>query len=235
MFEEASWRPQKLDRGQKVQGAPNTIVKFTPSLTPRHAGRSQALKIMRSYVVGGWLDLKPWCSICLLCRQKAKPKKVLLRRAWDLLFQHLQAPSLNTYCRCPRDVSKLDELTLHNQILEHDDLFIEHNLSLTEALCGFQFAVIHLSDRQLLIKSDLGEVIKPDQYINNERMPQHNRPFMKGHLYIQIPALGLAKLIFRNAKFKLKAWLSDQLVVTAIRSLGLIPTRCNFVLNALTG
>lgn len=42
-----------------------------------------------------------------------------------------------------------------------DDLYVEHTLSLTEALCGFQFALTHLDGRQLLIKSDPGEVIKP--------------------------------------------------------------------------
>lgn len=42
-----------------------------------------------------------------------------------------------------------------------DDLFVEHTLSLTEALCGFQFILTHLDGRQLLIKSEPGEVIKP--------------------------------------------------------------------------
>ncbi|KAL4353268.1 hypothetical protein GQ457_06G033070 [Hibiscus cannabinus] len=51
-----------------------------------------------------------------------------------------------------------------------DDLQVEHNLSLTEALCGFQFALTHLDGRQLLMKSNPGEVIKPGQYkaINDE-------------------------------------------------------------------
>jgi len=67
-----------------------------------------------------------------------------------------------------------------------DDLYVEHKLSLTEALCGFQFVLTHLDGRQLLIKSNPGEIIKPDQYkaINDEGMPQHQRPFMKGRLYI---------------------------------------------------
>lgn len=42
-----------------------------------------------------------------------------------------------------------------------DDLFFEHSLSLTEALCGFHFILTHLDGRQLLIKSQPGEVIKP--------------------------------------------------------------------------
>lgn len=67
-----------------------------------------------------------------------------------------------------------------------DDLFYEHTLSLTEALCGFQFALTHLDGRQLLIKSNPGEVVKPDSFkaINDEGMPMYQRPFMKGKLYI---------------------------------------------------
>lgn len=67
-----------------------------------------------------------------------------------------------------------------------DDLFVEHTLSLTEALCGFQFILTHLDGRQLLIKSSPGEVVKPGQFkaINDEGMPAYQRPFMKGNLYI---------------------------------------------------
>lgn len=67
-----------------------------------------------------------------------------------------------------------------------DDLHVEHNLNLTEALCGFQFILTHLDGRQLLIKSDPGKVIKPDscKAINDEGMPQYQRPFVKGQLII---------------------------------------------------
>lgn len=67
-----------------------------------------------------------------------------------------------------------------------DDLFLEHTLSLLEALCGFQFILTHLDNRQLLIKSNPGEVVKPGQYkaINEEGMPIYQRPFMRGKLYI---------------------------------------------------
>ncbi|KAF3508767.1 hypothetical protein F2Q69_00000918 [Brassica cretica] len=67
-----------------------------------------------------------------------------------------------------------------------NDLFVEHTLSLTEALCGFQFVLTHLDARQLLIKSSPGEVVQPDSYkaISDEGMPMHQRPFMKGKLYI---------------------------------------------------
>ncbi|CAM8966580.1 unnamed protein product [Rhodiola kirilowii] len=71
-------------------------------------------------------------------------------------------------------------------IRKGDDLFYEHTLSLTEALCGFQFALTHLDGRKLLIKSNPGEVVKPDSYkaINDEGMPVYQRPFMRGKLYI---------------------------------------------------
>ncbi|KDP22008.1 hypothetical protein JCGZ_03128 [Jatropha curcas] len=67
-----------------------------------------------------------------------------------------------------------------------DDLIVDHTLSLTEALCGFQFILTHLDGRQLLIKSQPGEVVKPDQFkaINDEGMPMYQRPFMRGKLYI---------------------------------------------------
>ncbi|XP_076890995.1 dnaJ protein homolog [Bidens hawaiensis] len=67
-----------------------------------------------------------------------------------------------------------------------DDLFVEQTLSSTKALCGFQFVPTHLDKRQPLIKSQPGEVVKPDQFkaINDEGMPMYQRPFMKGKLYI---------------------------------------------------
>ncbi|XP_024517322.1 dnaJ protein homolog isoform X1 [Selaginella moellendorffii] len=68
-----------------------------------------------------------------------------------------------------------------------DDLFYEHTLTLTEALCGFQFILTHLDGRSLLVKSTPGEIIKPDQFkgIDDEGMPHYQRPFMKGRLFIQ--------------------------------------------------
>ncbi|KAM7472054.1 hypothetical protein LguiA_010237 [Lonicera macranthoides] len=50
---------------------------------------------------------------------------------------------------------------------EGDNLHVEHTLSLTEALCGFQFALTHLDGRLLLIKSNPGEVIRPGGMTKN--------------------------------------------------------------------
>lgn len=67
-----------------------------------------------------------------------------------------------------------------------DDLYVEHSLTLSEALCGFQFTLKQLDGRQLLLKSSPGEIVKPGQYkaINDEGMPMYQRPFMRGRLYI---------------------------------------------------
>ena len=46
---------------------------------------------------------------------------------------------------------------------EGNDLFCSYNLSLTEALCGFQFTLKHLDGRDLLIKSPPGVVINPGE------------------------------------------------------------------------
>ncbi|XP_050370192.1 dnaJ protein homolog [Argentina anserina] len=69
---------------------------------------------------------------------------------------------------------------------EMDDLYVEHSLSLTEALCGFEFVLNHLDGRKLLIKSNPGEVVKPGSFkaVNDEGMPMHQRSFMKGKLFI---------------------------------------------------
>eukprot|EP00270_Netrium_digitus_P013433 TRINITY_DN4466_c0_g1_i1.p1 TRINITY_DN4466_c0_g1~~TRINITY_DN4466_c0_g1_i1.p1 ORF type:complete len:422 (-),score=74.07 TRINITY_DN4466_c0_g1_i1:334-1599(-) len=67
-----------------------------------------------------------------------------------------------------------------------DDLFIDVSLTLTEALCGFQLPVAHLDGRQLLLKTNPGEIVKPKQFkaISEEGMPTHRNPLLKGKLYI---------------------------------------------------
>ncbi|CAH2066510.1 unnamed protein product, partial [Iphiclides podalirius] len=42
-----------------------------------------------------------------------------------------------------------------------DDLLMKHDITLTEALCGFEFVVKHLDGRDLLIRHAAGEIIKP--------------------------------------------------------------------------
>lgn len=44
---------------------------------------------------------------------------------------------------------------------EGDNLFLQHKISLTEALCGFEFTVKQLDGRELVIKHPAGTVIEP--------------------------------------------------------------------------
>lgn len=72
------------------------------------------------------------------------------------------------------------------------DLLITKSLSLNEALCGFEFKVTHLDQREIIIKSKPGEVIKPEKdnktpfvkIVPGEGMPSHGNPFVKGDLYV---------------------------------------------------
>jgi DnaJ family protein A protein 2 len=66
------------------------------------------------------------------------------------------------------------------------DLFLEKDISLTEALCGFQTTVTHLDKRQLVISTNEGDVIKPNSFkaVYDEGMPTYQQPFQKGKLFV---------------------------------------------------
>lgn len=78
-----------------------------------------------------------------------------------------------------------------------NDLIIEHTVTLTEALCGFQFPIKHLDGRALVLKSAPGEVInvqanktlkgdgKPVKSVKGEGMPIYRNPFEKGNLLVR--------------------------------------------------
>mmetsp|Transcript_71250 Transcript_71250/g.190229 ORF Transcript_71250/g.190229 Transcript_71250/m.190229 type:complete len:360 (-) Transcript_71250:6-1085(-) len=69
----------------------------------------------------------------------------------------------------------------------NDDLLTTKSITLVEALCGCQFLLEHLDGRKLLCKTKPGEVIKPGHIkaIDDEGMPMHKNPFVKGKLYIK--------------------------------------------------
>ncbi|XP_077982570.1 dnaJ homolog subfamily A member 2-like [Glandiceps talaboti] len=77
---------------------------------------------------------------------------------------------------------------------EHDvfqrdgiDLYMSHNIGITEALCGFQFSLTHLDDRELCIRQPAGSIIEPGstRAVVGEGMPIHKNPFEKGNLYVK--------------------------------------------------
>jgi len=69
-----------------------------------------------------------------------------------------------------------------------DDLFVEHQISLSEALTGFAFILAHLDGRQILVKSVPGAVAKSGdlKLIHGEGMPMKKNPSLKGDLVVAL-------------------------------------------------
>jgi len=68
-----------------------------------------------------------------------------------------------------------------------DDLLYRKSITLSEALTGFQFALIHLDERILIVRSDPHDVIKPGELrvVEDEGMPKNPGGVEKGKLFIQ--------------------------------------------------
>ena len=99
-----------------------------------------------------------------------------------------------------------------------DDLLLTRTISLTEALCGFNFVLKQLDGRDLLVKHPPGEVVKPGDLkaVMGEGMPLYKNPFEKGNLYITF------EITFPENNF------ADE---EALRGLeGMLPPRPAFVL-----
>mmetsp|Transcript_24468 Transcript_24468/g.59919 ORF Transcript_24468/g.59919 Transcript_24468/m.59919 type:complete len:413 (+) Transcript_24468:65-1303(+) len=72
------------------------------------------------------------------------------------------------------------------------DLLITKSISLNEALCGFEWKITHLDNREIIIKSRAGEIIKAEKdnkapfvkIVQGEGMPSHGNPFVRGDLYV---------------------------------------------------
>jgi len=68
-----------------------------------------------------------------------------------------------------------------------DDLFMEQELTLYEALCGYELRITHLDGRTLRVQSEPGQVVTPGDIkcVASEGMPIHKRPYEKGRLIIR--------------------------------------------------
>jgi len=68
-----------------------------------------------------------------------------------------------------------------------DDLYMEQELTLHEALCGYELRITHLDGRVLRVRSTPGQVVTPGDIkcIASEGMPIHKRPYEKGRLIIK--------------------------------------------------
>eukprot|EP00286_Rhodomonas_abbreviata_P028823 CAMPEP_0181311454 /NCGR_PEP_ID=MMETSP1101-20121128/13146_1 /TAXON_ID=46948 /ORGANISM="Rhodomonas abbreviata, Strain Caron Lab Isolate" /LENGTH=391 /DNA_ID=CAMNT_0023418187 /DNA_START=71 /DNA_END=1246 /DNA_ORIENTATION=- len=88
----------------------------------------------------------------------------------------------------PGDVVFVLACEKHDRFMRKgDDLLVQMPVSLAEALTGAHVAIKHLDGRTLIAKTKPGEVIKPMHVktIDEEGMPAHKNPFVKGKLYIR--------------------------------------------------
>jgi len=88
----------------------------------------------------------------------------------------------------PGDVVFVIQQTEHARFIRKgDDLLLQLKITLSEALCGATIAIDHLDARQIIVKTKPGEMIRPGEVkaIDNEGMPMHKNPFVKGKLYIK--------------------------------------------------
>jgi len=71
--------------------------------------------------------------------------------------------------------------------LKSEDLLMTMELTLTEALCGFQRGITTLDSRTLVVSAIPGEVIKHGavKCIHGEGMPRWKNPYEKGKLIVQ--------------------------------------------------
>jgi len=70
---------------------------------------------------------------------------------------------------------------------QNEDLLMKMDISITEALCGFQRVINTLDNREIVVTSYPGEVVKYGDVkcVLGEGMPIYRDPFSKGRLIIQ--------------------------------------------------
>jgi len=87
------------------------------------------------------------------------------------------------------------------------DLVMEKEISLKQALCGFEFPVKHLDGRILKVSSKPGEIVKPQAFkgITDGGMPIHRRPFSKGRLFIAFKVVFPPALDSKQVELLMKA------------------------------
>lgn len=88
----------------------------------------------------------------------------------------------------PGDIVVVLEEKPHPVFKRHgNDLLMEMEIELVEALCGFQRVVTQLDDRKLVVTCPPGQIIKDGgvKVVNNEGMPVYKDPFTKGQLFIK--------------------------------------------------
>lgn len=71
------------------------------------------------------------------------------------------------------------------------DLMIRYEISLAEALCGFERYIEQLDGRKLHVRVPAGQVVRPGEVmvISGEGMPVYGAPFQNGSLFVRFEVL----------------------------------------------
>jgi len=87
----------------------------------------------------------------------------------------------------PGDVIVVVEIIKHEKFERNgDDLLMDHEISLADALTGSSFIIEHLDGRKLLVEIPSTDIIKPGEIkqVEGYGMPVHTKPYVFGKLLI---------------------------------------------------
>lgn len=141
---------------------------------------------------GSKIDPRDRCKTCNGSRttQSQAPLSVKVERGME---HNQQIPFRGEGDQHP-DIEIPGDIVIVIQQIKHDrfvrdesDLHMKQELTLCEALCGFQFVIEHLDGRKLVVRSEPGQIIKPGstKCIVGEGMPVFGQPNKFGDLVIE--------------------------------------------------
>lgn len=166
-------------RGQRVQ-----VIRMGPMIT------QQVTTCPTCRGTGEGIDEKDKCKACKGKKVVSEKKLITvhiepgMQDGERIVFQGCsdEAPGAET-----GDLIVMLNLKPHDKFKRRgDDLLIQKNITLSEALLGCKFPVKHLDGRILVVESTPGQVIVPDsvKVIDREGMPVRSDVFNKGRMFV---------------------------------------------------
>lgn len=141
---------------------------------------------------GSKIEAKDRCRDCSgqCTKEVSSPLKILVEKGMEHQQQIPfrgegdQSPDIDV----PGDIVIVLQQVKHDTFVRDDsDLHMKQTITLAEALCGFQLVIKHLDGRQLVVRSEKGQIIKPGdkKCIPNEGMPVWKQPTKFGDLIVE--------------------------------------------------
>ncbi len=189
---------EDLYNGKKIKLAVTRNVKADPneeSKVCKNCNGTGYVMKMRQVGPGMIQQMQTTCPVCKGNGHTVKMKKD--RKVLEVLVEKgmknnskikFQGEADETPGHIPGDVIFVVQEKKHSVFTRKGcHLIIEKTINLSEALTGCSILIKHLDGRKLLIKTKSDEIIKPGSLkrIQNEGMPTHGNPFVKGHLIIK--------------------------------------------------